>query len=75
VCPREKVTLLVIHGVPHREGYSMGGPWFAIVEKGTQWVVHVLPHIEGYAIMGGLWLATMGRLHFAWVAHGVPHRE
>jgi len=27
--PIEKVTLWVVHGVPHREGYSMGGPWYA----------------------------------------------
>ena len=29
MCPIEKVTLWVVHSVPHREGYSMqvyGGP-------------------------------------------------
>ena len=29
VGPTEKITLLVVHSVPHREGYSMGGPWWA----------------------------------------------
>ena len=29
VCPIEKVTLWVVHIVPNREGYSVGGPWCA----------------------------------------------
>jgi len=29
VCPREEVTLWVVHGVPQREGNFMGGPWCA----------------------------------------------
>ena len=28
VCPIEKVTLWVVHGVPHRESYSMGGSFY-----------------------------------------------
>ena len=27
--PLEKVTPWVVHGVPHREDYSMGGPWYS----------------------------------------------
>jgi len=44
VCLIEKVTLRMVHGVPHREGYSMGGPWCVL------WVVHGVPHREGYYV-------------------------
>ena len=52
MCPIEKVTLWVVHGVPHREGYSMGGPWCTSIEKITQWVGHGMPHREGYSMDG-----------------------
>ena len=37
MCPIEKVTLWVVHGVPHRDGYSI-------------WVIHGVPHREGFSV-------------------------
>jgi len=60
-----KVTLWVVHGVPHRKGYSMGDPscapcrrlhygWPMVrsIEKVTLWVVYGALHRKGYS-MGG----------------------
>jgi len=52
VCPIEKVTPRMVHGVPHgalyREGYFMVCP----IETVTLWVVQGVPHREGCS-MGG----------------------
>jgi len=69
VCSIEKVTLWVVHGALHREGYSMGdpscAPWRRLlygwpmvrsIEKVTLWVTHRVLHAEGYT-MGGPWCA------------------
>jgi len=43
VYPMEKLTLCVVYGVPHREGYSI-------------WVAHGVPYGEAYS-MSGPWCA------------------
>jgi len=56
VCPMEKVTLWVVHGMPYIGGYFMGGPWCTPyrrllygwsmvypIEEVTLWVVHGVP--------------------------------
>jgi len=42
----EKVTLWVVHGVPYREGYSMGGPsLFNIVVQSNKAQINQGPQI------------------------------
>ena len=65
VCPVEKVTLWVVHGLPYRECYSTGGPWYALqrmllygwsmvcpIEEVTLQVVRGVPYKESYSTGG-----------------------
>ena len=37
----------MVHDVPHREDYSMGGPWCAPIEKITLKMVRGVPNRKG----------------------------
>jgi len=58
----ERVTLSVVHSVPHRDCYSMAGPWYGPLHA----------HRESYTMGGPLCALLRSTL---WVAHCVPHRE
>jgi len=66
VYPIEKVTLWLLHGVPHGEGYSMGGPWCAPYKRSLYGWSMVYPMHRGSYSMGGPWCTPLRRSLYGW---------